>query len=373
MKFVCTQGNLLTGLSKVTPVAGRNTQLPVLNNVLLQLKGGLLHATCTDLEIGVHVSIPGKVDKEDSCTVAARKLTDYVQQLPTSNPVTMELKKSGLVVSTKGFTASFVTTADDEFPLLPKAPEQQKIILAGSQFCRALTQTLFAAARDNTRPEIHSVFVGGEEGTLTTAATDSFRLAEDIIELEGETPKGNKNAAAFSFLLPLYSAQEVVRLFADQDDLTLVLHDNHITVSGSGVELSSRLIEGKYPDYRQIIPTSFISTGVVEKSAFVRALKTLLVFLPRDSQRVELVVKPTKGVIELSLGGEAGQGVVDLAFDGEGEELTVLFNIQYLLEGAQSLPGESAKLEFVGSGDPAVMSPQDVSERYRYVVMPIQA
>ena len=113
--------------------------------------------------------------------------------------------------------------------------------------------------------------------------------------------------------------------------------------------------------------------GVVEVSALVRALRTLLGFLPRESKRVELVVKPTKGVIELSLGGEAGQGVVDLAFDGEGEELTVLFNIQYLLEGAQSLPGESAKLEFVGSGDPAVMSPQDVSERYRYVVMPIQA
>ena len=186
MKFVCTQGNLLTGLSKVTPVAGRNTQLPVLNNVLLQLKGGLLHATCTDLEIGVHVSIPGKVDKEGSCTVAARKLTDYVQQVPTNNTVTMELKKSGLVVSTKGFTASFVTTTDDEFPLLPKAPEQQKIILAGSQFCHALTQTLFAAARDTTRPEIHSVFVCGEEGTVTTAPTDGVRVAEDSVYMEGE-------------------------------------------------------------------------------------------------------------------------------------------------------------------------------------------
>jgi len=367
MKFICTQENLVKGLSRVTPVAGRNRQLPVLEHVLLRLQDGVLHLTCTDLELGVHTVVLGKVEGEGGCTVVARTLVEYVQQLPPAQPVTLELKGGSLHVTTKGFRAQFPVSTEDDFPLLPTPSKGSAITLAAAQFSQALTRTLFAAARDDTRPEIHSVFVRGEKKAVVTAATDSFRLAEDVVPVQ-------KEGKEFSFLLPLATAQEVVRLFSSQESVVLQPDDSHILFQGEGVELSSRLVEGTYPDYRQIIPQSFTTRGEVDREELIRALKTLLVFLPRDSRRVQVVVQPGKGRCRLSVGGgESGQGAVELDFDGEGEDLEILFNIQYLLEGLPYVAGERVGWRLIGSGDPALLAPLDKEAAYTYVVMPIQA
>lgn len=366
MKFICTKDNLLTGLSRVTPVAGRNTQLPILQNVLLQLKEGVLHLTCTDLEIGIHTTVPGKVVEEGACTVVARKFMEYIQHLPTTDPVEIALKKDTLSVKTTGFSAQFPITTDDDFPLLPQISSKKEIKIKAATLCQGLTRTLFAAARDSTRPEIHSVYFLGSDQTLRLAATDSFRLAEEVIPLEDMS-------GDFSFLLPLSTAQEMVRLFSDADELVLLPHENHIAIHTNGLELSSRLIDGKYPDYQQIIPTTFKTSGQLNREEFIRALKTLMVFLPRDSRRVQLKVKPSTNTLQLSVAGSAtGAGDVMLDFEGEGDDLEVLFNIQYLLEGVLYLPTPECQIRFVGSADPAVFSPEKKNGTYQYVVMPIQ-
>ena len=366
MKFICTKENLLMGLSRVTPIAGRNTQLPILQNVLLQLREGVLHLTCTDLEIGIHTIVPGKVVEEGSCTVVARKFMEYIQHLPTTDPIEIALKKDTLAIKTTGFTAQFPTTADDDFPLLPQVSSAQEIKIKASVLCQGLTRTLFAAARDDTRPEIHSVYLLGSEQELRLAATDSFRLAEEIIPLDDLTN-------SFSFLLPLGTAQEIVRLFGNADELTLLPHDNHIAIHSEGLELSSRLIDGAYPDYQQIIPTVFKTSGQLDREAFIRALKTLMVFLPRDSRRVQLKVQPSTTTLQLSVAGSTtGAGNVVLDFEGEGDDLEVLFNIQYLLEGVQYLSTKECQIKFVGNADPAVFRPTGDAVKYQYVVMPIQ-
>lgn len=366
MKFICTKENLLVGLSRATPLAGRNTQLPILQNILLHLKDGVLHLTCTDLEMGIHTIVPGKVEEEGSCTVVARKFMEYIQHVPAVAPIEITRKKNSLYVKTTGFEAQFPTTSDDDFPLLPQVSGDQEITLRAPVVCQGLSRAIFAAARDDTRPEIHSVFVIGDGLHLRLAATDSFRLAEEVITLDEAT-------SSFSFLLPLATAQEVVRLFGDQEKISLLPHDNHIAFHGDGVELSSRLIDGKYPDYQQIIPSSFKTTGQVDQEALVRALKTLTIFLPRDSRRVQLTVKPSNGTLQLSVAGsDTGAGSVVLDFTGEGEDLEVLFNIQYLLEGVQYIPTDECHIQFVGPADPAVFGPVKQQDSYKYVVMPIQ-
>ena len=155
MKFICTKENLINGLSKVVPIAGRNVQLPILQNTLLKLQDGVLHLTCTDLELGIHTTVPGKVDSDGSCTVIARRFMDYTQQLPSDNPITIELKNNNLKIKTSGFQAQFPTTPDDEFPLLPPPPKKNIITVNGIDFCQALNRTIFSAAKDNTRPEIN--------------------------------------------------------------------------------------------------------------------------------------------------------------------------------------------------------------------------
>lgn len=367
MKFICTQENLITGLSKAAPLAGRNTQLPILQNILLQLKEGVLHITATDLEIGIHTVVPGKVESEGSCTVVAKKFVEYIQQLPSEDPLVITLKDSQLHVATKGFNAKFPTTSDEDFPLLPHLKGAHPITLSATQFCQGLINTLFAAARDETRPEIHSVFVVSEGKEIRMAATDSFRLTEQVISID-------EGKESFSLLLPLHTAQEIVRLFSGYDTLELLPQESHVALQGGETELSSRLVDGKYPDYQQIIPRSFVAHGTVNRQALLRALKTLTVFLPRDSRRVQVAVQPTAGKLLFTVGsGEAGAGDVELEFEGEGKDLTILFNLHYLLEGIQSMNGQVVEIKFVGGADPAVFSPAGSTDQYQYIVMPIQA
>jgi DNA polymerase-3 subunit beta len=367
MHFICTQENLLKGLTTVAPLAGRNTQLPVLQNVLLEIREGTLHLTCTDLEVGAHTVIGGKAEKEGNCVVAARRLLEYVQQLPSVNPLTLTKKKELLRVVTEGITAQFTVMTADEFPLLPTSSQQAQLTIDGKKFCEALARTLFSAARDDSRPEIHSVFISSDGTNISIAATDSFRLAEEMFALD--TP------GEFSILLPVAAAQEVVRLFAAAPTLEILHEENYVNFHGEGTDLSSRLVDGKYPDYKKLLPHSYKTKIVVSRSEFIRALKILSVFLPRTSRRVHIHAQPTQHLLVMYVeGGEAGQGRVELPIEGEGEDIDILFNIHYLLEGAQHVPSENLELHFNGTGDPLIFYPAgEASSRYLYMVMPVMS
>lgn len=367
MYFICTQENLLKGISAVSSLAGRNIQLPVLQNVLLEVKEGVLHLTCTDLEVGAHVVVAGKMEEKGGCTIMARQLLEFIQQLPVSNPIKIKKEKNNLIITTKGFQASFPISKADDFPLLPKSVGDNKVVLDGRLFCQALVQTIFAAARDDSRPEIHSVYVKGGKGKLRVVATDSFRLAERVMKLD-------EVEANFSFLLPVSAAQEIVRLFNSCDQLDLTIQENYIVFNGDGIYLSSRLIDSKYPDYNQIIPRSFITQGVVKKEELLRALKVLSVFLAKESRRVSLLVQPAKEIMELKIeGGESGRGEVVVSFKGKGKDVKVLFNINYLIDGVQRGSGEWCELGFSGENDPIMFSPHDSTVHHKYLIMPIQA
>ncbi len=365
MRFICTQNNLSRGLMQVAPLAGRNTQLPVLQNVLCQLKEGMLHLTGTDLEIGVRTSVPGKIQAEGGWAVSARKLFEFVQQLPRDNPLTLTKEGQRLVVETERFKAAFPTVEADDFPLLPSGAATTVFSLPATLFCEGLSATLFAAAKENTRPEIHSVFVRGGDGVIHLAATDSFRLSEQVITTQD-------GAGDFSFLLPLHTAHEIIRLFGREEVLTLHPQENYIIFQAGGVELSSRLIEGAYPDYQYIIPTNYRLEGVVERDLLSQALKTVAVFLPRDSRRVVLEAAPHEERLTVRVASGGGEGEVVVPFQAQGEGLSALFNIQYLLEGLQHLTGERCRVQFSGATEPAVLRPEKQTERYLYVVMPIQ-
>lgn len=364
MRFVGTQENLLEGLTRISPLAGRNPQLPVLQHLLIEVRDGVMYLTGTDLEVGARVMVRGAAEVDGSCTVLARQLYSYIQQLPADNPVTIELKKKDLVMATKGFTAHFATGEAEEFPLLPTVPVNSTAQLDGRMFCQALGRVMFAAAREESRPELHSVYVSLEGTELSVAATDSFRLAEQTLS-QGE--------GGFRFLLPVAAAQEVGRLFAATAGLDLFKEENYVVFQGEGVYVTSRLVDGTYPQYRQIIPTSFAAQGTMKRAELLRGLKILSVFLPRESRRVQMDVGPERGVVGLKVeGSELGQGEVEVAFEGKGRELTVLFNLHYLIEGLAHLTGEVVQLEFGGKNDPLVVRPP-AGERYLYIVMPIQA
>lgn len=366
MKFTCTQKNLLHGISQVAPIAGRNSQLPILQNVLIQAQGNILTLTTTDLEIGIKTVVGGKMESEGSCALPAKRLLEYVQQLPGGNPVTLEKKEGKVLISTKGFRAQFLSADPDEYPLLPENTQDNSIQVSSEMFCGAISQTVFSAAREETRPEIRSVFVVWKNGGVHVAATDGFRLAEYTAKLSSQD--------GVSILIPLTSAQEIVRVFHEQGDIGIVLHDNYVSFNGGGIELTSRLVDGQYPNYEGIIPTRHTTHITVERDELLRALKTLSVFLPKESRRVSLEIRPKKGSLVLRVaGGEVGQGDVSLDVDGDGEDMDVLINIQYLIEGLSHFSGSAVEGYFSGPFDPVVLKRQGENDAYLYIIMPIQA
>lgn len=367
MKFVCTQENLLDGLTQVGPVAGRNAQLPILKNVLMRVREGVLHLTSTDLEVGVHSVVGGKAEGSGSVAVSARQFLEYVQQLPSSNPIELETDKRGLVVSTEGFRAAFAVADPEEFPLLPEVGEGREVELSAQQFCSGLSSVMFAAAREETRPEIHSVYITASSGEIRMAATDSFRLSERVLSVDGDSDD-------FSFLLPLTAAQEIVRLFNDKETITLLPRDNTVAFHADGLEFSTRLVDGSYPDYQQIIPDDLEVSVQVGREALLRACKTLTVFLPRDSRRIRLSAQPSKSelVVEVET-SEVGEGVVRLPIEGSGKDVDVLLNVQYLLDGISHISSSDCSLLLGGPDRPVVFKPGEGESGYVYVVMPIQA
>ncbi|HSX24484.1 MAG TPA: DNA polymerase III subunit beta, partial [Candidatus Andersenbacteria bacterium] len=180
MKFTCTQENLLRGISSTAPIAGKNSQLPILQYVLLRVEKNTLTLTATDLEVGVRSIVGGKMDQDGSCALPARRFFEYIQQLPKGNPVTLEQKDGIVHVTTKGFRAQFTSADPEEYPLLPGSVDEKVIVVSGRVLCSGVERVLFSAAREETRPEIRSVFLAWREGVLRIAATDSFRLAEYV-------------------------------------------------------------------------------------------------------------------------------------------------------------------------------------------------
>lgn len=362
----CTKENLLKGLVCVSGVAGKNTQLPILQHILLQSKGGVLHITATDLEVGIHTVVGGKTSGEGSTTIPAKSFLAYIQQLPSNNPLTLRITEKALHVQSVGFTAQFPVANPEDFPLLPKGKKESSIALPGGLFCRSLQQVLFAAARDETRPEIRGVYVQIEDSVIRLAATDSFRLAEEVIPYTG----GGEG----SFILPFSTAQEVAKLFSHEKTISIAPQDNHILIFSDEIDMSSRLIDGAYPDYQQIIPKSSKTTFSVSPDEFLRALKTVAVFLPRESRRVELVVKVEEGVMTTRVSGDgAGEGVVEIPITGEGEDAAVVVNVQYLLDGLTHVSGDSCAIGMGGDLSPITIKPSAKNSKYVYVVMPIRS
>ena len=367
MRFVCTHSNLLQGLTQITPLAGRNPQLPVLQYVLLEVSGGVLYLMCTDLEVGARVVVAGKAERDGSCTVAARQLLEYVQHLSGKGPVSLEVKSKGLVVEDGEMNARFPVSAADDFPLLPIPKESEKgFVLDGRRLSQAISRTLFAAAKDDTRPEIHSLFIAGDETQLRLAATDSFRLAEQKL------PSVSKKS--FSFLLPAAAAQEVMRLFGNSDEFVLYVKDNYVAFFSDSIRLSSRLIDGSYPDYSKIIPEKSGTAGTIRRDDFIRALRAVGVFVSRDVRRVQLSIRPKDEQARIEVtGGDRGAGEAVVDFKGEGDSVDVLCNINYLIEGILHIPGDGCDIGLNGAHDPIVIRPTGNSLEYLYIVMPIQA
>lgn len=383
MKFSCTQENLNQGLAIVSHIAGKNANLPILGNVLIKADDKALQFSATNLEIAVKCTVRGKIETQGEFTVPSKLFSDYVALLPKDR-VDVSLGGNAFTVACGTYQTKLNGIPASEFPLIPTIDPQKRFTVKVADFKKAVGQVLFAVAPNESRPEISGVqfkFSPMEgEMELILAATDSYRLAEKIVAID-------KNASTainepVSVIVPARTVAELMRIlgvFKDGLDnpttIEMQLSDNQIQFVYDSMELVSRTIEGKYPDYRQLIPERFETEVVVSRDELARAVKTASLFSRTGLNDIHLTFTPDTTIKLASTNSQTGEHAVQLegAIQGKGGTITV--NFKYFLDGVNNLGMENLIIQMIDGMSPCVLRGYGegaVSMDYLYIVMPIR-
>ncbi len=366
LKIVCLQENLIKGLQAVSHLAGKNTNLPILNNVLICAENGQITLTTTNLEIGISCKVRGKVEIDGKCTVQAKLLTDFINLLPKDN-VLIELEDEKLKIECANDKTSINTLSSEDFPLLPGVSKKSEYIIKTNILRNALLKTVFSIALNSTRPEISGAFLSIEGKKITLVGTDSYRLAEKTITLD-ESIGDNK------IIIPIETVQEMIRIVSDtsEENVRLYVDENQILFEANGIELVSRLTEGSYPDYRQIIPTESKTKIEVGVSELTQAIKRTSLFCKPGINDIKLSFVPDKGeIVLMSTSNQLGENITTVQAKIEGIENEITFNYRYLLDGLVNLGNNNLILEVNDNSNPGLIKSENDKD-YIYIIMPIK-
>lgn len=373
MKISSLQENLKNGLNTVSHIAGKNVNLPILNNVLIEARENNIKLSTTDLEIGIVTLIRGKVEGEGSLTVEAKILSDYVSLLP-NRKIDMEVSKENLKVVCENYKTSIKGQAAEEFPLIPSVNKDDVYQVDMEEFKKALSQLIFAVSLSGSRIELTGIYFFISAKNITMAATDSFRLAEKTVA--AKTASGKERG----IIIPAKTLQELIRIISsskseninEEKTLKFYLSDNQILFEIANTQLISRLIEGQYPDYRQIIPNNQKTSAVVNRAEFIRAVKAASLFSKSGVNDINLDFPMGKNMIVVtSQSGQTGENTTNLDCALEGSENGIVVNYRYLLDGLNNINEENVKLKIIDGNTPCILEPIEQKD-YKYIIMPIK-
>ena len=368
MKLSVMQENLARGLSVVSRAVSSRSTLPVLANVLLRTEDAGLKLTATNLEIGITYWVPGKIETDGATTVPARLLTDLVGSLPASEKVDLELQGADTLHIRAGRFATHVKGIDaDEFPTIQTAGERPTTRVSQKVLKRALDETAFAAASDEARPILTGVLARFEGSRLTLAAADNYRIAVRTIDILDPVE-------AAAVVIPARALNELGRILADTDDpveLVLAQAKNQVLFHLEGVDIVSRLIDGQFPNYQQVLPAAHTTRAEIDREELLRAVRP-----------AALIASSSANIVKLQVGGD-GQGVVvtataevgdytgDVEAVVEGDATTIAFNARYLNDVLSNVHADRFALELNGPLSPGVFRPVG-DDDYVHVVMPVR-
>ncbi|MEK7625494.1 MAG: DNA polymerase III subunit beta [Patescibacteria group bacterium] len=373
MKISCTKENLSEALSLVSGITGKNINLPILNNILIKVTDNKVEFIATNLETAVIVVVRAKVEEVGSFTVPARTLTDFVSLLP-SQTISFSVKDNELLVACGKSATKIKGTSAEDYPIIPSLPEGKGYLVSAELLRDALNKVLPAVARNDIRPELSGLFVffDADNKQIVMAATDSYRLAEKKIKLE----QGEKE---MKVIVPFRAAQEINHLLTGvgggeqkETNARILVGDNQIVVLFNNAVVISRLVEGQYPDYTQIIPKDFSTTVTIDTGKMVKEMKASGLFTTTGVNAVTLGIKPKQNIMEISsTSSQTGEYNSELEVEVKGNEATVLLNNRYVLDGLNNFSTLETSLK-INNGDSACLFAPKGDESYLYIVMPIR-
>jgi DNA polymerase-3 subunit beta len=365
MRIICTQENFNKGLGVVSHIANKNSNLPILNNVLLKAEKEGLTLITTDLEIGIKVFVRSKIETPGEFTVDAKLLNSFVSLLPRENRE-VNLEEGNLEVKTKNQETTINGMEAEDFPLIPDIDKENEVNISGTALRKSLSQAIFAASLDTSRVEINAVNFVFKKDELVLAATDSYRLAEKKLKIEND-----KEA---NLIVPLKTLQELLRILGEYENqqVKIYFNENQIMFAFDGVELVSRVIDGKYPDYKQIIPDDFSTISKIKVSEFVPAIKSVALFCKQGINDIRFSLDSTKNELVIATASSSmGTSTAKVPIEIKGEDNDIVFNYRYLLDGLSNMSSDEVELKINNNASPGLIQPTN-DKNYKYLVMPIR-
>ncbi len=375
MKITCKQQDLSRGLSAVSHAVSNRSTLPILSNILLATDQGRLKLSATNLEIGINCWVDAQIQEEGSTTVPAKLLTDLVSRLPQA-PVDLAVADDSHTLSVKGqgSNANIKGMDASEFPLIPSAEGGEPPVMLDAVLLKEMiAEVAFAAADDDTRPVLTGVLVQVSDEKITFAAADAFRLAVRVAPLPGDDhPRGD-------ILIPARTLTELARILPVEGPVEMIVTPNRSQVlfHTPQLDLVSRLIEGAFPNFRQIIPKEHSTRAVVETKLFAEAAKRAELFARDSSNITRVKINPgghdglEPGAVTVEATAEdLGDNTSIISAAVDGPEMQIIFNVKYLSEVLAVIGSSEVALEANAPTKPGVIRPVGEHD-YTYVIMPM--
>lgn len=367
MELQVTQENFTRALSNVSRVATNKAQLPILENILLRTDSNRLLVAATNLEMASSNYVGAKVVREGAITVPARLITEFVSNLPKEQ-ISLKVENDHLKITCGHYSSVINGMVADEFPELPVIDPKTstKYIVTSEDFKKAVSQTIITSSSDSTRPVLTGVYWHSFEGKLYLAATDGYRLSEKyLIDTKNE----------LSAIIPTSSLQEVLRTINDEvEEIELLFNDTQVHFKLNETEITSRLIDGVFPDYRQLIPKTSETEIILKKEDFVRITKIASLFARESGGSVTLTATAeTKTLSIHSIASELGENTSEAEVETISEDGTVTLNSRYLNEALSVLDGDKITFRFSGKLSPCVLTDGSESANYKHIIMPLKS
>jgi DNA polymerase-3 subunit beta len=373
MKIEILKENFKNGLNIVEKIVGKNLSLPILDNVLIEAEDNFLSLSSTDLETAIKLWILTKIVKKGKIAVPAKFISSFISLLPDEK-ILLEEKKQSLYIECKNLKNQIQGYNPEEFPIIPEFNNLEYLEVDNKKFCQGLSQVVDIASTSQTRPEISGVYFLFSKNLIKMVSTDSFRLAEKNIIL------GSPIKKEVSFILPQKPAREIMNILGEKEGVLKIYFSPHQTLfefpmkeaAHPQIQITSRLIDGEYPNYEEIIPKKFKTHVILKRDEFLSQIKTASLFSGKINE-VKITANIQNKEIEIfSQNPEIGQSHSVIAGKIEGEPIEVSFNHKFLIDGLLNIKSSEVMFDISKEEGPCVLRPVgDIS--YIYVVMPIKS
>lgn len=365
MKIFCSKDILLSGVNTVQRAVSNKSTLPVLQGILLQAEEQTLSFTATDLEIAIHCEVPAEIENEGSAVVPARLFTDIVRKLPDT-VISLELNDDVLTISYLQSVITLKNYDPRDFPSLPDLKETESFTLPTALFKDMVRQTVFACAAEETRPIFTGVLLNIEDRTIRLVATDTHRLAYRVAVIP------DQEELHFSGLIPAKAMTEINKLIRDDDEiLHISCNNSQISFQFGSVYVISRLIDGQFPNYNQVIPHNCETKIVLAVKSLWESVERASL-IARDNNSASIIrLSINDQILTIDKTTEIGNIKEQIDITKEGQDIAISFNTKFLLDVLKIIDCEEIEVEFSGSYSPGVIRIVDNPD-YLYLLLPVR-